>query len=185
MAKLTSQSRAGVRPMPEPIAASTVVGPKHDHHHCVETLLDRARKTFDEKGLKLTALRLRVLEEIAASHDAMGAYDVLDRLVRKGGDKLAPISVYRAIDALLEAGLVHRLESKNAFFACHSPHAGTQRHMALVCDRCAKVVEVPATGIYHLIEKASESKGFALRAVVAEGAGLCSGCAAEPPAPAA
>ena len=119
--------------MPRQPAALQSTNPdhaRHDHGVCVETLLDRARQTFGDKGLKLTTLRLNVLAEIAASHDAMGAYDVIARLAAKTGAKLAPISVYRAIDALLEAGLVHRLESKNAYFACHAPHTGTQRHIA-------------------------------------------------------
>ena len=150
----------------------------HNHDRCVATLLERAHDAFGAKGLKLTSLRLKVLEEIAASHDAMGAYDVLDRLARKTGERLAPISVYRAIDALLAAGLVHRLESKNAFFACHAPHTGSQRHIALVCETCAAVVEVPATGIYGIIEDASRANGFDLRSVVAEGTGCCAKCTA-------
>lgn len=148
----------------------------HDHGACVATLLDRARQSFGIKGLKLTALRLQVLEEIAASHDAMGAYDVLERLARRTGAKLAPISVYRAIDALLEAGLVHRLESKNAFFACHAPHTGQQRHIALVCETCSRVVEVAAGKVYDLIDAAGYGKGFQLRSVVAEGVGQCAIC---------
>ena len=151
---------------------------QHNHDTCVETLLDRAGIAFEKRGMKLTALRLRVLEEIAASHDAMGAYDLLERLSRKTGERLAPISVYRAIDALLDAGLVHRLESKNAFFACHAPHEERQRHIALVCNQCAKVVEVPAASIYVIIEEASRAKGFELRTSVAEGSGLCGTCAA-------
>jgi Fur family transcriptional regulator, zinc uptake regulator len=148
----------------------------HDHGRCVATLLDRARHSFDEQGLRLTALRQRVLEEIAASHDAMGAYDVLDRLSRRTGERLAPISVYRAIDALLQTGLVHRLESRNAYFACHAPHVDRQRHMALVCDACAKVVELPAAILYDSIDAASDANGFQLKSAVAEGSGLCAAC---------
>jgi hypothetical protein len=54
-----------------------------------------------------------VFGEIAASHKAIGAYEVLDKLAARG-ERLAPISVYRAIDALLAAGIVHRFESRNA-----------------------------------------------------------------------
>ena len=75
--------------------------PEHDHNHgsCESTLLDRGARVFEAKGMKLTDLRRRVLEEIAASHEALGAYDILERLSAKG-PRLAPISVYRAIDAL-------------------------------------------------------------------------------------
>ena len=97
--------------------------PGHNHMTCLSDAMHRAERAFDAKGLRMTELRRRVFEEIADSHHAVGAYDVLERLGKKGGTRLAPISVYRAIDALLAAGVIHRLESKNAFFACHAPHA--------------------------------------------------------------
>ena len=132
------------RPSTAISTASSTSTTGHDHGQCVDALLDRARRSFDERGLRLTDLRLKVLREIAGSHDAVGAYAVLDRLSARSGERVAPISVYRAIDALLQAGVVHRLESRNAYFACHAPHIDLQQHMALVCERCDKVVEVPA-----------------------------------------
>ncbi len=149
----------------------------HDHGPCLTAALDRARTAFDGKGMKLTPLRQRVFEEIAGSHDALGAYDVLDRMARKSGDRLAPISVYRAIDALLAAGVVHRIESKNAFFACHAPHHNHERHIALVCERCQMVMEVPGQTIFAALDAASAACGFKLSLAVAEGAGLCPACA--------
>ncbi len=148
----------------------------HDHGRCVDALLDRARRSFEERGLRLTELRLKVLHEIANSHDAVGAYAVLDRLSARTGERVAPVSVYRAIDALLQAGIVHRLESRNAYFACHAPHVDRQRHIALVCETCGKVVEVPAAGLYAGIEKASSGAGFRLSSAVAEGLGVCAAC---------
>ena len=70
--------------------------------------------------MRLTDLRRRVLAEISGSHRAVGAYDVQQSLAAKG-IRLAPISIYRALDALVAAGIVHRLESRNAYFACRAP----------------------------------------------------------------
>lgn len=152
----------------------------HDHGECLAESLERAEKSFKSKGLKMTPLRRRVLEEIAASHDAVGAYDVLDRLAKKTGDRLAPISVYRALDALLAAGVVHRLESRNAFFACHAPHEGRERHIALVCDQCAGVAEIDGERVHQAIATAVGATGFSARAAVVEVAGICRPCAAAP-----
>lgn len=149
----------------------------HDHGACLVSALERARTAFGDKGMKLTPLRQRVFEEIAGSHDALGAYDILDRMARKSGERLAPISVYRAIDALLAAGVVHRIESKNAFFACHAPHHGQERHIALVCERCQMVMEVAGAKIFAAMEAASAACGFNLTLAVAEGSGLCPDCA--------
>ena len=154
---------------------------QHNHDRCVATLLERAHDAFGAKGLKLTSLRLKVLEEIAASHDAMGAYDVLDRLARKTGERLAPISVYRALDALLEAGVVHRLESKNAYFACsrlHQPRTG-RRPMFLSCETCGTVFETDGEDIFKSIDAASRSAKFEPRVKFVEVSGTCQACAAK------
>ncbi len=108
--------------------------------------MERARAAFSDKGLKLTPLRQSVFQEIAASHKAIGAYDVLDRLAAKG-ERLAPISVYRAIDALVAAGIVHRFESRNAFFACHAGH--DMRQLVLACETCGRVAEVDGDKVFR------------------------------------
>ena len=147
----------------------------HDHQSCIHTALERAEEAFEGRGLKLTPLRRQVFAEIAGSHDAVGAYDVLDSLMRKTGERMAPISVYRAIDALLDAGVVHRLESKNAFFACHTPHAG-KRHIALVCEGCGLVAEIDGTSVFAAIEAATDRTPFVVSRSVVEISGHCASC---------
>lgn len=150
--------------------------PTHDHAPCLARALDRAEAAFTERGMKLTALRRQVFEEIAASHDAVGAYDVLDRLQRKTGERMAPISVYRALDALLEAGVVHRLESRNAFFACHAAHATPTRPIALVCDTCGAVSERDGADVRSAIETLARADGFEPCSIVVEVSGCCGAC---------
>lgn len=137
--------------------------------------LERARSAFEQAGLRLTPLRARVLEEIAASHSAVGAYEVLERLSRSG-KRLAPISVYRAIDALVEAGLVHKLETQNAFFACHSTHPRERAHLVLACDLCGTVAEVAGTTAFAAIMAAAEAIDFNVGHVVVEVRGTCRHC---------
>lgn len=117
-----------------------------------------------------------VFEEIAASHSAIGAYDVLDRLARKG-TRLAPISVYRALDALRAAGVVHRLESRNAYFACHVAHGQGSAQVVLNCARCGSVAEVGARSVMQSIEAAAAMADFRATASIVEVEGLCGHCA--------
>ena len=151
--------------------------PAHDHNHgsCEAALLERAMRAFEAKGMKLTELRRRVLEEIAASHQALGAYDILERLSRKG-PRLAPISVYRAIDALHEAGLVHRLESRNAFFACHAHHDPTRDQVILACERCGRVAEIAGEQVFAALHALVEKASFETRRAVTEVSGTCAAC---------
>jgi Fur family transcriptional regulator, zinc uptake regulator len=164
------------RPSPTP-AQALFPAPEHNHGSCLDTAVGRAERAFETKGLKLTQLRRKVLEEIAASHHALGAYDILESLARKG-DRLAPISVYRAIDTLLEAGVVHRLESRNAFFACHATHGETSRQVILACEVCALVAEIDGAAIFEALGKAAAGAQFEARRQVVEMTGLCRHCQA-------
>lgn len=150
--------------------------PGHDHHPCLTDALERAQAAFAAKRIRLTDLRRVVFEEIAASHHAVGAYDVLDRLAQKG-NRLAPISVYRALDALLQAGVVHRLESRNAYYACHATHGQGTVQVVLTCSSCSSVAEVAGDGVLERIETAAARADFRATAAIVEVSGLCSHCA--------
>ena len=160
-------------------AAKPTVFPAPDHNHgsCEADLLARAEMLFDAKGMKLTDLRRRVLQEIANSHQALGAYDILERLSHKG-QRLAPISVYRAIEALHEAGLVHRLESRNAFFACHAHHDPARDQVFLACDRCGRVAEIPGEQVFSAMSALVKQAHFSVRRTVTEVSGTCASCQA-------
>jgi Fur family transcriptional regulator, zinc uptake regulator len=157
--------------------APPFLAPGHNHGRCLETAMARAAAAFEARGLKLTDLRRRVLTEIASSHRAVGAYDVLERLAAKG-HRLAPISVYRAIDALIAAGVVHRLESRNAFFACHCRHGGAE-HLVLACEGCGMIAEVDSAPVFAAIDAVSAAAGFRPKARVVEVAGRCANCGGD------
>jgi Fur family zinc uptake transcriptional regulator len=160
--------------------AKAFPAPEHDHELCLDEAMARARRAFEAKGLRLTPLREAVFQEIAAaSHRAIGAYEVLDRMAQRG-ERLAPISVYRAIDALVSAGIVHRFESRNAFFACHAGHE--QRQLVLACEGCSSVAEVDGARVFAAIDNTAEAASFSAssaRGAVVEVWGLCANCAGK------
>jgi Fur family transcriptional regulator, zinc uptake regulator len=141
--------------------------------------LEQATAIFAEKNIRFTDLRRKVFEEIASTQASVGAYEVLDRLAKKG-TRLAPISVYRALDALLEAGVVHRLESKNAYFACRrmdKPRTG-RPPIFLSCEKCGAVQEVDGDEIFRAIDTAATGAEFETRVRFVEVSGTCHECAA-------
>lgn len=150
--------------------------PGHDHGTCLADLIERAQAAFEAQGLRLTELRRLVLEEVASSHKAVGAYDVLERLSARGKRRLAPISVYRALDSLVATGLVHRLESRNAFFACHAAHAANRRQIVLACETCGAVAEVAGARVFDGIAAAAEAVGFRMTHALVEVSGSCTAC---------
>ncbi|HEY8129980.1 MAG TPA: Fur family transcriptional regulator [Hyphomicrobium sp.] len=145
-----------------------------------KTSMEQATAIFAEKNIRFTDLRRKVFEEIASTQASVGAYEVLDRLAKKG-TRLAPISVYRALDALLEAGVVHRLESKNAYFACRrmdKPRTG-RPPIFLSCEKCGTVQEVDGDEIFHAIDHAASDAKFETRVRFVEVSGTCQECAAH------
>ena len=157
------------------ITDSPFPNPGHNHVACLAHTLDRARTAFESQGLRLTDLRLRVFKQIAASHHAVGAYDIIE-LLANDGTRLAPVSVYRAIDALIEAGCVHRLESKSAFFACHANHASQRQNVVLSCSTCGVIAEVDGEAVFACLDTLTASQHFTQTSRIVELTGRCAHC---------
>lgn len=164
--------------MPEHSSKRSTPGLKSGAGVRLEESIARATEVFEKKKLRFTKLRQQVFAEIASTQGAIGAYEVLERLANKG-TRLAPISVYRAIDALIEADVVHRLESKNAYFACRSMHGKAKRQLILACERCGKVTEIDGEIAFETIDRVARGTGFRPRVKFVEVSGICPSCAAK------
>ena len=121
--------------------------PEHDHGRCSSDAIGHAEAMCAARGQRLTPLRRQVLETLRQP-PALGAYDIMDRLAEHGR-RPAPITVYRALDFLLEHGLVHRIESRNAFLACIGDHGeeAAGRTLFLICDHCGAVGEASSPAV--------------------------------------
>jgi len=149
---------------------------EHNHEGCVEQAVQNAERICRERGLRFTAQRKRVLELVWNSHKPIGAYDILDCL-NQDGHKAAPPTVYRALEFLIEADLVHRLDSLNAFVGCPDPdvpHTG----QFLICRSCRSVTELDDQEIGTLIERRATGQGFTAIHQTLEIQGICQGCSA-------
>src|SRR4029077_9033232 len=96
------------------LAKPTFPAPDHDHGRCTADALDHAERVCERRAQKFTPIRRQVLQALLSSHRTLGAYEVIDELA-KSMPRPAPITVYRALDFLMENGLVHRIESRNAY----------------------------------------------------------------------
>jgi len=152
-------------------------GHKHDHGHCIDEALQAADDICNEAGARLTPLRKRVLEMVWQSHEPVGAYDLLDRLHDEGTEKrrAAPPTVYRALDFLLGHGLIHRIESLNAYVGCGEPHNfhGAQ---FLICNECGSAAELDDHDIAKTITKKAKRQGFEVQQQMIEILGVCPSC---------
>lgn len=151
----------------------------HDHRHCIKQALAEAETLCARHGLRLTALRRRVLELVWQSHKPLGAYDILAVLSEQDGRRAAPPTVYRALDFLLEHGLVHRIASLNAFVGCDHPDHAHQGQF-FICRQCHAAIELERTAISDSILDSARSLGFRVEAQTVEVVGLCARCQTAP-----
>ena len=154
-------------------------GPDHDHGRCSAGAMAHAEALCAARGQRLTPLRRQVLETLAGSHRTLGAYEIMDRMAAQG-PRPAPITVYRALDFLLEHGLVHRIESRNAFLACISQHGAepAATTVFLICERCGAVGETSSAAVAETLQAAARAAGFTPKARVIEVSGICAHCRA-------
>ena len=150
----------------------------HSTAPALQSLLGHAEQVCRERGLLLTPLRRRVFEALAASSAPLGAYDLVERLGRER--RIAPISVYRALDFLIEAGLIHRIATRNSYLPCHHSHAPHETTVFLVCTRCGGVDEVASPEVARGIDGTATAAGFRADHGSVEIAGECRSCRAEP-----
>ncbi|MEQ8659678.1 MAG: Fur family transcriptional regulator [Gammaproteobacteria bacterium] len=148
--------------------------PDHDHAQCVEQALERAESVCRDRGERFTALRRLVFELVWNSHRPVKAYDLLERVLEHGR-RGSPPTVYRALEFLQAAGLVHKIESLNAFVGCadpERPHAG----QFLICDQCGVVAELEDAVLAARLDADAKRLGFNLDTVRIEATGRCRSC---------
>lgn len=156
------------------VIGEVFAGETHDHHCCIERALASAERLCGERGLRLTAQRLRVLEVVADRHVAIGAYEIME-IMAVDGRRPAPISVYRALDFLVANGLIHRLASLNAYIVCALPGA-SHRAQFLICRHCGTVAELKNENVDRALDGGAEAAGFTIATAIVEISGLCRQC---------
>jgi Fur family transcriptional regulator, zinc uptake regulator len=152
--------------------------PDHDHERCAADGLSHAERICGERAQKLTPIRRHVLQALLASHKPLGAYEIIDALAG-AMPRPAPITIYRSLDFLMANGLVHRIESRNAYLACAHDHDATALVAFLICERCGSVGEIPAAAVAQSLNAAARASGFAPKLSVVEITGTCAHCQAS------
>ncbi len=150
---------------------------EHDHAQCIENALNAAERICREGNLRLTGIRKRVLEIVWEHHAPIGAYHILEQLSEERG-AAAPPTVYRALNFLLTHGLVHKIESLNAFVGCRKPD-GAHTAQFLICIDCRRVAELDDPEVATLVSSKASRAGFSVSRQTIELQGSCKDCASR------
>ncbi len=130
---------------------------------------------------RLNDMQMRIRDLLAGAKKPLSAYDVIDAL--RGQGRLAPPTVYRALQKLIDEGLAHRLETRNAYVACqhsdavHGPsHGHAHRAGFMICRVCGKAQEFGDAEVEALLAQTAARSRFVAERVAIEIQGLCADC---------
>ncbi len=116
-----------------------------------------------------------VLDIVEKAKGPLKAYSILFNVQKKGIN--APQQIYRALDKLIEAGKIHKIESKNAFVACKNSNCEVSKATAFsICENCEIVDEISDTKLSKYLSKFNNKKGMKFKRFNLEFFGLCKKC---------
>lgn len=145
-----------------------------NHDVCVDSALEKANIICYDKGIRFTELRRKVLRMIVLSGGPTKAYDLLDRLNVEEA-KAKPSTVYRTLDFLLENGLIHKLNSLNAYVSCSHPLKHNECYF-LICSKCEQVTECCNNVLAQAITGTANENNFNPSHITLEIGGECKKC---------
>lgn len=130
-------------------------------------------KRITSRGRRLTTQRVVVAKALAAERQATSAQELYERL-RRGHPRLGLATVYRALEAQVEAGMATRLERPGhiyAYVACVPEH-----HHHLVCTSCQQVEDVDETVLRPVLRGIRDRHDFQVDHARLDFYGLCARC---------
>lgn len=148
----------------------------HDHNTCIDQAMQQAEELCQQKQLRLTELRKQVLSLVWQTHKPIGAYAIMELLQAASSRRqVAPPTVYRTLDFLVEHGFVHKVHTLNAFIGCSNPQREPCDAL-LICTVCGYTEEVPNNTIQQTIQLSAKKQKFSIEEQILEIAGCCVHC---------
>jgi Fur family zinc uptake transcriptional regulator len=148
----------------------------------IDQQLATAAAVCAHRGARMTGLRQQVLRLVLETGKPASAYDLLDRL-RVHHKGAAPPTIYRALDFLLEHGLIHKVERLSAYIGCvHAQEAEHHAAQFLICRQCGRVAELEDAAIHAALDAAASRQGFRAYGSTIEIEGVCAACWSSPAA---
>jgi Fur family transcriptional regulator, zinc uptake regulator len=133
--------------------------------------------TSKKSDIKITPLRQDVLSILSANKNPMSAYDLLNKL-KKIRPSAEPPTVYRVLDFLAKAKIVHRIESQKTYVCCSQQAHDETQHEAILffCKKCAKSFEYEGKEVLRSLKQFSVKNKLEIDGAPIEIRGICKEC---------
>jgi len=143
----------------------------------IASRLEAADAHCRARGSRLTNQRKEVLELLLLRGGSAKAYDLQDDMRARHG-RVAPSTVYRALEFLMAQHLVHRVDALNTFIVCNAEHIA-HHPLLLVCSNCEGVTELQDDAIYKTVQRSLRQAGAGFVESEIEVKGICSKCGSQ------
>ncbi len=147
---------------------SEAMAPKHQMNGAIEKLLE-------QHGLHNTQPRRLVLEALRTLKKPESPLGIQEWIRKKKKGSVNAVTIYRIIEALETADLVHRHPCNGLITFCSLP-GKTGHHGFLHCTSCGTSREYCDESLCALEDRIAKKAGFAPTAHVSEILGLCAAC---------
>jgi len=136
---------------------------------------ERAFRELALRGHRAGGARAAVIERLASEGGCLTAQELAERL-RGGTRTVGAASVYRALAALEEAGLVRPADLGPGERRYELVHDDGSHHHHVVCDRCGRTIAFSDHGLEGAIEGVAKRLGVSIDAHDVVLRGTCRDC---------
>jgi Fur family ferric uptake transcriptional regulator len=118
-----------------------------------------------------------LVDHVFSRHEHFDADELIDQLNRKtrGADRVSRATVYRALDELVEAGLLRKMSLGSRSVYEHD--YGYPQHDHLHCTQCDDLIEFRSDELLALREAVGREYGFRVTGHRLTISGVCRSCA--------
>ena len=114
-----------------------------------------------------------VFKFLSNSKKSFSAYEILHHL-RNSGFK-APMTIYRALDTLIDEGIVHKINNEKKYVVCSHNHRN-KNFIFATCKNCKAVIEHHSRNLNKLIKLLCQNSKFKPKKSNLTIEGYCSEC---------
>ena len=150
--------------------------PSSDRRADASAWAERAFRVLAARGHRAGGARAAVIERLADSGGCLTAQDLTEQL-RGGPRPVGLASVYRALAALEQAGLVHAADLGSGERRYELVHDDGTHHHHVVCDSCGRMVAFSDPALEQAIAGVAERLGASIDAHDVVLHGECRQCA--------
>lgn len=138
--------------------------------------LSELERVCKSRGLRLTEHRRELFKALRAAGKPISAYDLIPRMERRLSKRVAPLTIYRALDFLVEHGLAHKIASNHTYALCDHPHT-EHESVHLICTQCGGGEELALGELSRALDSAAAARQFVPKRHIVELEGRCGKCA--------